>query len=564
MCGIAGILQPYGPPSPEELTRFTLSVRHRGPDGYGTHIEGPVGLGQTRLAILDLSDAGKCPMRYVAPSGKIYWLTFNGEIFNFLELRRELITFGYRFNSESDTEVIAAAYDKWGEAFLERCNGMWAFALWDSSAQELFIARDRFGVKPLYYHSDTRFAFASEIKAFLALEGFSSQLNSEIVAPLFERARYDGTSNATALKGVKSLLAGHCLRVKANGSLSVRRWWDTAEHLVTPPQRYEEQVEMFRELLLDATKIRMRSDVPVGTCLSGGVDSSSVAACMHHLHAQTGTALERTAADWQRAFIATFPGSPIDEREHAEEMVKALGAKPTFLEFNSDEALRNLIDCVWSLDEPTGGYAVPVWLLYREMRRNKVVVSLDGHGGDELLAGYSWYLDYPWGRLNQHLYQDYHAKILPTILRNFDRCSAAHGVEVRMPLMDYRVVCLAFSLEPSAKLGGGVTKRILRDAVKGIVPESIRLRRQKIGFNAPMIEWFNGGLLPLIEKVVSHRVWRQSPFFNGPVLAEQILDRCRAKSWTAADWDTTYKVSTLLNFSIWQMLYTERCAGDLL
>jgi asparagine synthase (glutamine-hydrolysing) len=198
------------------------------------------------------------------------------------------------------------------------------------------------------------------------------------------------------------------------------------------------------------------------------------------------------------------------------------------------------------------------------MRRNKVVVSLDGHGGDELLAGYAWYLDYQWGKLNQHLYEEYHSKVLPTILRNFDRCSAAHGVEVRMPLMDYRLVQFAFSLDASAKLGGGVTKRILRDAIRGIVPDSIRLRRQKIGFNAPMIEWFNGGLLPLIEKVVSHRVWKQSPFFNGPVLGQQILERCRARGWTASDWDTTYKVSTLLNFSIWQMLYTERCAEDLL
>jgi asparagine synthase (glutamine-hydrolysing) len=523
-----------------------------------------VGLGQVRLAILDLSDAGKCPMRYEAPSGRIYWITFNGEVFNFLELRSELSALGYRFNSDTDTEVCAAAFDKWGEAFLDRCNGMWAIAIWDESAQELFIARDRFGVKPLYYHAGRRFAFASELKAFLALGDFTSQLNEEIVGPLFERARYDGVTDSTALKGVKSLLGGHSVRVKADGSYVVRRWWETSQHLVAVPPRYEDQVETFRELLLDATRLRMRSDVPVGTCLSGGVDSSAVAGCMHHLHTQPSKSLERTAGDWQRAFIATFPGSPIDERVHAETMLQALGAKPTFLEFNSDEALRNLVDCIWSLDEPTGGYAVQVWLLYREMRRNKVVVSLDGHGGDELLAGYAWYLDYQWGKLNQHLYEEYHSKVLPTILRNFDRCSAAHGVEVRMPLMDYRLVQFAFSLDASAKLGGGVTKRILRDAIRGIVPESIRLRRQKIGFNAPMIEWFNGGLLPLIEKVVSHRVWKQSPFFNGPVLGQQILERCRARGWTASDWDTTYKVSTLLNFSIWQMLYTERCAEDLL
>jgi asparagine synthase (glutamine-hydrolysing) len=501
-------------------------------------------------------------MEVVSPSGSRYQITFNGEIYNFIELKQELESHGYRFRSDTDTEVIAAAYDRWGSQALFRFNGMWAFAIYDHTKRELFLSRDRFGVKPLYYLANHRFAFASELKAFKTLKDFTPQLNAEIVPQLIQRFRYDGVTDQTALAGVRSLPAGHSITIScANGATKVERWWKTEEHLQNVPEKFQDQVSQFRELFLDAVRIRMRSDVAVGTCLSGGVDSSSVACAMHWLHTNSKASLERCPKNWQRSFVATFSGTPLDEREYADQVIAAINASPSYLEFSHEESLSSLLDCIWSLDEPTGGYAISPWLLYRSLRRAGVYVSLDGHGGDELLGGYTWYLDSPPRELNNTLMNDFHYSLLPTILRNYDRSSAAHGIEVRMPLMDYRLVTYAFSLPTDAKIGAGYTKRVLREAVAGMVPESIRLRRQKIGFNAPMIEWFNDGLVPLIENVTRSKFWLDNPFFDGKILGPQIRDRCHAKGWKMSDWNTTYQVSTIMNLTLWHHLFVERDSG---
>jgi asparagine synthase (glutamine-hydrolysing) len=558
MCGIAGILDPSSPIDRSELLRMTSALSHRGPDGLHTEIFDSVGLGHTRLSILDLSMAGQCPMEVHGLTGTKYHITFNGEIYNFLELRRELEAKGYAFKSNTDTEVIVAAYDLWGRGCTVRFNGMWAFAIYDHSKRELYLSRDRFGVKPLYYSSSKRFAFASELKAFVALRDYSPKLNDRIVPGLLRRFRYDGVTDETALDGVRSLPGGHNLFVTSDGTVRIERWWDTAGHIEPTNETFSDQVEHFRQLFLDAVRIRMRSDVPVGTCLSGGVDSSSVACAMAAVVQGANADLERCTKDWQRTFVATFSGTSLDERVYADQIISHIGSKPVYYDFSHEESLKHLVDCIWSLDEPTGGYAISPWLLYRSLRESGVVVSLDGHGGDELLGGYSWYLDSRASELNSVLYEDLHAKLLPTILRNYDRCSAAHGIEVRMPLLDYRVVTYAFSLPASAKIGGGYTKRILRESMKGIVPDSIRLRRQKIGFNAPMIEWFNGGLVPLIEKVTQSHFWLNNPFFDGRELAQQILSRSRAKAWVMADWNSTYQVSTAMNLAIWYHLFVDR------
>jgi asparagine synthase (glutamine-hydrolysing) len=558
MCGITGIVQFGRRIDSVELTRFNQTLSHRGPDGQGIQIVDDVGLGHTRLAILDLSESGKCPMFMRTPRGKELWITFNGEIFNFLELRTELRGLGYSFNSDTDTEVIMAAYDAWGADCLMRFNGMWAFAIWDATEKKLFASRDRFGVKPLYYRITDRLVFASEIKSFLALSDFSPELNSEIVPLLLQAQRYDGRTNATAYKGVYALLAGHTLTVTADGQVDIRRWWDTIHHIHAVPKRYEEQVEQFKELFLDAVRLRLRSDVSVGTCLSGGVDSSCVASSIAYLHRMSEGVLERSAGNWRKAFIARFPGAANDETRYAQHVAEQIRAEPHYWDFDSETALQSLIESQWSLDEPAAGYAVPVWCLYRELRRNHTLVSLDGHGGDELLGGYGWYLDWIYSEFNQRLFNDFHSDLLPTILRNYDRCSMAHGIEVRMPIMDYRVVTYAFSLPPESKVGGGFTKRIFRDAMRGIVPEQIRTRRQKIGFNVPITDWFNSGMAHLIEKIVSHPLWIQSPFFDGKVLGPQIIDRTRAKGWKLSDWDLAFRVSTYLNLVMWQMMFIEK------
>jgi asparagine synthase (glutamine-hydrolysing) len=588
MCGISGIFNFQGPVDRGELARFTDALAHRGPDGRGLLFDGWLGLGHRRLAILDLSRRGRGPLPY-EPSQRVargarlrsawrgltsdeqdaadapyrYWITFNGEVYNFLELRRELAAMGYAFRTGTDTEVVLAAYVQWGEGCLRRFNGMWAFAIWDRVERKLFLARDRFGIKPLYYsHDRRRFAFASELKAFLALDGFNSKLHEALVPAMLENpAAIEGTTDETLLTGVRRLPAGHVAVVAANGDLWVRRWWDTREHLPAVPARYEDQVAQLRELLLDSVRVRLRSDVPVGTCLSGGVDSSAVACAMAHLHRTQGVDLSRTPSDWRRAFVADFPGTMLDERRYADAIVQHTGARPHIWTFDPDDAARHVVHSVWSMEEVYGGLATPVWCLYRELRRAGVTVSLDGHGGDELLGGYAWYLDWLMVQANDNLYRDFHATLLPAILRNFDRCSMAHGVEVRMPFMDWRLVAFAHALPAESKFGGGYTKRVLRDALAGLVPDPVRLRRFKMGFNSPMVEWFNGGLAPLIRQVVNHPLWLSSRWWDGPALRERVLAKTDARAWGPADWAETLHVWTRLNLVLWQILFVERADG---
>lgn len=565
MCGIVGILNIQQPINPVELDRFTDALAHRGPDGRGTYIDGNLGLGHRRLAILDLSEAGKNPMPYGGENGRRYWITYNGEVYNFLELRHELKQLGHRFKSETDTEVIIAAYAQWGEDCLLRFNGMWAFAIWDTLERTLFLARDRFGIKPLYYvATGNYFAFASELKAFLELNHFSVALNEEVVPQIIQSNQaYEGTTDQTIMKNVLRLRGGHSLTLKSDGRYTLKQWWETLNHIPQIPTSYQEQVEQFRNLFLDAVKIRMRSDVAVGTCLSGGIDSSAVASGMAWNHRQGKNGLERCAEDWQQAFVATFPGTQLDERVYADEVIYQVGAKPHYWVFDNDEALNHLINSVWAMEDIYVGIAVPVWCIYREMRRNNVVVSLDGHGGDELLGGYTWYLDWPMSQVNQNLYRDFHTTLLPSILRNYDRCSMAHGIEVRMPLMDWRLVTFTFGLPADSKMGAGYTKRVLRDAMQGIMPEKIRQRRSKIGFNSPMIEWYNGGMAAMLGKIVNHRLWLDSPFWDGHQLRDYILEKTKACAWTANDWGATLQIWTLVNIVLWQLLFVERSLSEI-
>ncbi|WP_279343220.1 asparagine synthase (glutamine-hydrolyzing) [Fundidesulfovibrio terrae] len=561
MCGIAGIYDFSGPVAAEALVRFTDSLAHRGPDGKGTHLDGPIGLGHRRLAILDLSEAGANPMRYAGPDGREFWISYNGEVYNFLELRAELEALGHRFRTDTDTEVIAAAYAQWGDACQERFNGMWAFALWDPLERSLFLSRDRFSIKPLYYlDQGRRFCFASELKAFPELDGYDPECNESLVPMLLASpGAYEGTTTQTLFAGVHRLPGGHCLRVGPDGTRTVRRWWNTHDHIPEIPGRYEEQVERFRELFFDAVRIRMRSDVAVGTCLSGGVDSSAVASAMAWLQGhRPDHDLGRCPEDWQRTYIATFPGTMIDEREYADEVVRHVGARPSYWTFEPREALDNVLESTWAMEEVYNGIAVPGWALYREMRRGGTKVSLDGHGGDELLCGYTWYLDFPMNEVNARIEADFHTNLLPAILRNYDRCSMAHGIEVRMPIMDWRLVTFCMGLPARSKIGEGYTKRIFRDALRGIMPEKNRTRLSKFGFNSPMIEWFNGGLAPLIEQVTSSPMFLESPHWDGPALRARIVDKTSNKAWTMADWGETLNVWTRMNVVLWQMMFITR------
>lgn len=329
MSGIVGIWNRNGAAvDQQELDQFTDSLAHRGPDGRGTYIDEEVclGLGHRRLAILDLTDSGHQPMSY--GSGH-YWITYNGKIYNFLELRKELEGLGHCFCSESDTEVILTAYAQWGEACQFKFNGMWAFAIWDSQERKLFLSRDRFGVKPLFYLYDGKhFIFASELKAFMAL---NPPLRPELDLGILAYMTNDATAIKTFLKDINNFNGGHQLVLCEGRSPEIQRWWRTSDHLVEVPTKFEDQVAHFKDLFLDACRIRMRSDVPIGTSLSGGLDSSSVLCSMASIRPADSNG-QRLAKDWQKAFVLDFTGTSHSEKHRAEEVIRHVGAIPIYKE----------------------------------------------------------------------------------------------------------------------------------------------------------------------------------------------------------------------------------------
>jgi asparagine synthase (glutamine-hydrolysing) len=583
MCGITGFWNLDGRPvSREELIRFTNQLAHRGPDGWDIHIEesANLGFGHRRLAIIDLN-TGDQPMSYL--DGR-YWIVFNGEIYNFVELKKELESFDYQFKTDSDTEVILAAYDKWGEDCQFKLNGMWAMAIWDSRERKLFLSRDRFGVKPMIYFFDgKRFAFASEMKAFLALDGFRAEYNPAVLANSLNDATLVEGAEECLFQGLKRLLGGHCLTLNANGDMKIRRWWHTLDYLSDVPQKYEDQVAQYRELFLDACRIRMRSDVPIGTALSGGLDSSSVLSSMSYIR-KSGDATMRMAHEWQKAFIGTWPNKIIDERSYADEVIKHTGVTPIYCEMNADMYLDHFNEILYQFEELSDIHLGP-WFVHKMQRQNGVVVTIDGHGGDEALGGYTWHvfaamrdanpiryaelalirnsmslthgldtyvnavkkrlirkpsasngtawlnlqpqpfttpaLDQDAPRLADRdelfksLYTDFHFTNLPMNLRDFDRLSMAHGVEVRSPFMDWRLVTFAFAIPSAHKIGGGYTKRILRDAMKGILPEAIRRRTKKLGFPNLDEGWNSPRGHAFIRDSISSVDFKSNPFWDG-------------------------------------------------
>jgi asparagine synthase (glutamine-hydrolysing) len=552
MCGIAGVITTGSSRiEREHLSHMARAIAHRGPDGEGVWVndEQTVGLVHRRLAIIDISDRGHQPM---ASADGRYVIVYNGEVFNFLELRRELTALGSQFRSDSDTEVVVEAWRHWGKKMLLRFNGMWALAIHDRLSGEVFLARDRFGIKPLLLaQTGNRLAFASEMRALLALPWVDAVIQPAIAERLlFDPFSIEGSAQ-TLHRGITRLPAGHCA-VWRDGQLNTERWWNTTEHLVEIPAPPQARVERFRELFFDAVTLRMRSDVPIGTCLSGGFDSSAIACAMAGVSAGHNP-LERNAEEWRHAFIASFPGQSNDETPLALEAAAYAGVTPHLLRFDQVDPVDQIERILEDLDDVYLGLTTAPWMIYRELRNARTLVSLDGHGADELMGAYrqdgqgaafalrnqlarwshdsrarrtlidkaklamlSWKrmnflrrgpinapeapwipadgdaLPAHWGALNRRLYRMFHATVLPTILRNFDRISMAHGVEVRMPFMDWRLVTYVMSLPDDAKSNTEYSKFIARQAMEGAMPESIRSAKRKVGFNSPMPEWLNG------------------------------------------------------------------------
>ncbi|MDO4965122.1 MAG: asparagine synthase (glutamine-hydrolyzing) [Lachnospiraceae bacterium] len=386
MCGIFGLVN--GKIDKDTAEKCLNTLIHRGPDAgrIWQDLDKGITLGHRRLAILDLSEKGTQPMSYM---GGKYQLIFNGEIYNFLEIRDELISCGYVFESESDSEVLLAAYDKWQEKCLNKFNGMWAFAIWDRDKERLFVSRDRFGIKPFYYcvlnDSNNEIVFASEMKAIMPVMK-NIEVNRDIVTNRQRIVYYESTEECV-IKGIKKLPAGSYGYIDKNG-IEIKKFYNTLSNLISAPEKYEDQVEYMRELFLDACKLRMRSDVTIGTALSGGLDSSATICSMAHL-SKTESDL-RMNHDWQHAYVASFPGTTMDETKYAKAVTDYLGINSTFVEIDPKKSIDKLDEYIYLFEDVYLTSPIPMMQLYGALRADGTIVTIDGHGADELFGGYTF------------------------------------------------------------------------------------------------------------------------------------------------------------------------------
>ena len=618
MCGIAGIYNLNGNSVDlNNLKRFTDSMKHRGLDGAGYELfsNNTLGLGHRRLSILDLSEAAKNPLHYADR----YVISFNGEIFNFLEIKSELLSKGYSFKTETDTEVVLAAFNEYGKECLLKFNGMWAFAIWDKKENNLFLSRDRFGVKPLHYCfiPNQLFAFASETIAFKYLDGFNRSFDEKNLVCAIQHSNYIEAAGKTIFKSIYQLLPGHSIFISNNKELKIERWWNTADHLVQVNSNYEKQVEEFKELFFSACKLRMRSDVPIASALSGGLDSSSVY-CTLQQFKKNSSELQRLPSDWQKAFVATFPGTSMDERHYAEEVINYTNGNAVYIIPDYTNLVKDIVNTTALFDGIIANPVIAISDIYKAMRKNGIIVSLDGHGADEYAFGYNYYVldafyealknndekgatEYsaivselspvydcgklmksfyennsvkakiknkikaviktngspktpaynlnwfneesttetfntfsnPFNGITKTLFNDFHYNSLPINLRDFDRASMQNSIEIRMPFMDYRLVNYMFSLPQESKLGNGFTKRIIRDAMKGIVPEKIRTRKLKIGIGSPIAEWMVGPMKELVSDTISSKKLLNSNYLKGAEIKKYVEDQYQNNSWNA-------------------------------
>lgn len=384
MCGIAGIISFELPVSSNRIKRMTDVIAHRGPDGDGIWLseDNSVGLGHRRLSIIDLSSAANQPMHY--NDGR-YTITFNGEIYNYVEIRKNLKSKGFIFRTESDTEVLLALYHEKKSACLQDLDGMFAFAIWDNIEKTLFCARDRFGEKPFYYSlTSQEFVFGSEIKQLFAAN-ISKLINPQLVY-YYINFGLEGNPNfpeQTFYKGINQLLPGHYLILNNNKPPEIKSYWElnTSNYCSIS---FDDAVEKFRDLFTQSIKRRLRSDVPIGSCLSGGLDSSSIVLSIDNL---------KLTGQVQKTFSARFKGFEMDEGKYIDYVVKRMGSVQNYDVWISEDNFENELDRIIKFqDEPFGSASIVAQYFVMQLAsENGIKVLIDGQGADEYLLGYMPY-----------------------------------------------------------------------------------------------------------------------------------------------------------------------------
>ena len=586
MCGIFGLFSKCSV-EPSRAASMSEVLRHRGPDdegfvafradGVSNWLRGPdtppdlaarLGLtadiakatlddnytailGHRRLSILDLSERGHQPMHYQDK----YWIVFNGEIYNYLELRKELVQAGYAFTSNSDTEVILAAYDKWGVDCLNKFNGMWAFVLVDCMRQRVLLARDRFGVKPLYFHqAPGLFVFASEPKALFESGLVGRQPNLAYLDAYLQTGP-DESLDVTAFEHIVRIKPSHYILCDVedlkNGNFIQQQYWRLSHNPSREsfdPAKAKQLASQYFGLLEDAVRVRLRADVSVGSALSGGLDSSSIVYLVNKIHAEQGL------VDKQRTFSCVYSKpeeKQCDESVFIDDLATKLNIKSFKIEPKWEDVPSEHDQVTWAMDTPFANSSMSGWHTYKLIRQNHIKVTLEGQGADEQMAGYLGYIYIHLASLdltelirealsfirlpgalkhvvagvvfnllikvggysvanalyrritrskqdldlclNERLVQDSMTGLV-NLLHYGDRVSMAHSIESRMPFLDYRLAEFLASVPACYKMHDGWTKYIARLAFDGLLPDEICWRKDKMGWPVPEKIWMGGPL----------------------------------------------------------------------
>lgn len=616
MCGICGFCINDNSIDKLLFEKMTDILEHRGPDSRGTWYDDNIALGHRRLSIIDLTEDGAQPMHYMDK----YVIVYNGEVYNYAEIKEELEQSGYSFKSKTDTEVIVAAFDKWGVECLHKFNGMWAFSIYDRTQKKLFCARDRYGVKPFYYYfRENKLVFASEIKAILPALSSKPKANIPRLLDNILYGAFDHTEE-TMFQDIVQLRPGYMLEFDiTNNKLKDEQYYDI-NSIKQTNNIYEKSVAKFKELFIDAVRLRLRSDVPVGSCLSGGLDSSSIV-CV------TSELLKNTNVDIRHDTISSCYDKKeeriYDEQEYIEEVVNATNVNAHKIYPSVDDFFNNIDKIIYHQDEPVGGLCHEAQNnVFSCAREQGLTVMLDGQGADEQLAGYTafysmiireylrnmrfisairelkhymkrrndseryglkgvlWFIgkdilplsirrffikvmtkreEYEWIKVphdnslveklrRYNSFDDYTKKSmkygLVMLLHYEDRNSMAHSVEGRLPFLDYRLVEHIISLSPEQKIKDGITKRILRDAMDGVLPDKIKNRMSKLGFAVPVDLW-----------VTEYPELIKSELEAALDNLSSIIEKKKVLEWFEKN---KYNKLALINDTLWRIICTGR------
>ena len=606
MCGIAGIVRWNGAPvAEEEIRSMCGAIVHRGPDEEGVYIGDGVAIGMRRLSIIDL-EGGRQP---ISNEDRSVWIVFNGEIYNYRELRRDLERNGHAFQTDSDTETIVHLYEELGPRCVERLRGMFAFAIWDEKKRQLLLGRDRLGIKPLYYtERNGELIFSSELKPILQLPHVPRAVDWGAASHLFSFLSTPSTQSI--VEGIAKLEPARVAVASASDPiLRVQKYWDV-QFQPNEKATEGELVEQLRAMLTESVTLHQVSDVPVGAFLSGGLDSSAVVAMM-----------ARPAAGRLKTFSIGFAEAGFDELQYARQVATQFGTDHYDLVLRPD-VVRVVEDLTWYMDEPFGDTsAIPTYMVSK-LASEHVKVVLSGDGGDELFAGYDKYVvegrerqrdriprplravagavgrmmpegmtgrnflrhlaldgaaryvdastmfrdddmrrlfrDDAYRRLAQHdprveslamlshgggdwlasvQYRDLHTYLPLDILTKVDRMTMAHSLEARPPLLDHRLAEFAATIPARYRLQGGTTKYLFKQAMRGILPDSI-IDRQKHGFAVPLATWFRGELAGFARDVLLSDASRQRGFLNTRHVERLLALNARGRALDLQLWTT--------------------------